>query len=319
MIAGKIEIEIEMVVLVGSNGEGKDVVNKANAFDEKHQFTSTATVKVASLDQKIGFTEKISVDTTLVNDKVREMDHKFQISEKTKSAFAAAEQTVNNTGSAIMKNRYILTGISWVTGAFNRVAKTAEHETQEHFLADQENVGIEVQLVSNINYGCTKEIKELSHGLGLSSMAKLLKKVLLEGDRSTTWIRSDSEAVTDYVLLGLMLYPPTRHSLNSSGTETSDPQHLIPEPCATSPPPHYDVSKMLPEGFLERVQGRVMICGWAPQLKLNAFEMEKELGLPVEMWLDYRTDSDKLAMADEMEKAIGMVMNGESEVTERIW
>ncbi|KAK8476607.1 hypothetical protein V6N11_068272 [Hibiscus sabdariffa] len=147
----------------------------------------------------------------------------------------------------------------------------------------------------------------------------VLKKVLLEGDRSTTWIRSDSEAVTDYVLLGLMLYPPTRHSLNSSGTETSDPQHLIPEPCATSPPPHYDVSKMLPEGFLERVQGRVMICGWAPQLKLNAFEMEKELGLPVEMWLDYRTDSDKLAMADEMEKAIGMVMNGESEVTERIW
>ncbi|KAK8593802.1 hypothetical protein V6N13_042626 [Hibiscus sabdariffa] len=120
---------------------GKDAVNKAKAFDEKHQFTSTATAKVASLDQKIGFTEKISVGTTLVNDKVREMDQKFQVSEKTKSAFAAAEQTVSSAGSAIMKNRYILTGTSWVTGAFNRVAKAAGdvgQKTKEKVLAEEE-------------------------------------------------------------------------------------------------------------------------------------------------------------------------------------
>ncbi|KAL2541660.1 binding partner of ACD11 1-like [Abeliophyllum distichum] len=36
---------------------------------------------------------------------VKEMDQKFQVSEKTKSAFTAAEQTVSNTGSTIMKNR----------------------------------------------------------------------------------------------------------------------------------------------------------------------------------------------------------------------
>ncbi|GMP25258.1 hypothetical protein CsSME_00002211 [Camellia sinensis var. sinensis] len=53
------------------------------------------------------------------------MDEKFQVSEKTKSAFAAAEQKVSTAGSAIMKNRYILTGTSWVTGAFNRAAKAA--------------------------------------------------------------------------------------------------------------------------------------------------------------------------------------------------
>ncbi|KAI3905068.1 hypothetical protein MKX01_017314 [Papaver californicum] len=104
---------------------GKDAVNKAKAFDEKLQFTSSATAKVVSLDQKIGLTEKISMGTTVVNEKVKEMDQKFQVSEKTKSAFAAAEQKVSDAGSAIMKNPYVFTTASWVTGAFSKVAKAA--------------------------------------------------------------------------------------------------------------------------------------------------------------------------------------------------
>ncbi|KAA8522019.1 hypothetical protein F0562_012667 [Nyssa sinensis] len=104
---------------------GKDAVNKAKSFDEKHQLTSTATAKVVSLDKKIGLSEKISIGTSAVNDKVREVDQKFQVSEKAKSAFAAAEQSVSSAGSAIMKNRYVFTGASWVTGAFNKVAKAA--------------------------------------------------------------------------------------------------------------------------------------------------------------------------------------------------
>ncbi|KAK4734862.1 hypothetical protein R3W88_009123 [Solanum pinnatisectum] len=104
---------------------GKDAVNKAKTFDEKHQFTSTASAKVASLDQKIGLSEKINLGATIVNDKVKEMDQKFHVSEKTKSALAAAEQTVSTAGTAIMKNRYVLTGASWVTGAFNKVTKAA--------------------------------------------------------------------------------------------------------------------------------------------------------------------------------------------------
>ncbi|CAN4089376.1 unnamed protein product [Withania somnifera] len=104
---------------------GKDAVNKAKTFDEKHQLTSTASAKVASLDQKIGLSEKLNLGATIVNDKVKEMDQKFQVTEKTKSAFAAAEQTVSTAGSAIMKNRYILTGTSWVTGAFSKVTKAA--------------------------------------------------------------------------------------------------------------------------------------------------------------------------------------------------
>ncbi|XP_028754661.1 binding partner of ACD11 1-like isoform X1 [Neltuma alba] len=104
---------------------GKDAVNKARTFDEKHQLSSTASAKVASFDQKIGLTEKISVGASVVSDRVREVDQKYQVSEKTKSAFAAAEQKVSTAGSAIMQNRYVLTGASWVTGAFNKVAKAA--------------------------------------------------------------------------------------------------------------------------------------------------------------------------------------------------
>ncbi|GLT91251.1 hypothetical protein SLE2022_091480 [Rubroshorea leprosula] len=104
---------------------GKDAVNKAKTFDEKHQLTSTASAKVVSLDKKIGLTEKITAGTTVVGDKVREVDQKFQVSEKTKSAFAAAEQKVSSAGSAIMNNRYVFTGAAWVTGAFSKVAKAA--------------------------------------------------------------------------------------------------------------------------------------------------------------------------------------------------
>ncbi|MED6172896.1 hypothetical protein PIB30_054175 [Stylosanthes scabra] len=83
---------------------GKDAVNKAKTLDEKHQLTSTASAK-------------------------------------TKSAFAAAEQKVSTAGSSLMKNRYILTGASWVTGAFNRVSKAAEdigQKTKEKVVSAEE-------------------------------------------------------------------------------------------------------------------------------------------------------------------------------------
>ncbi|XP_071708419.1 binding partner of ACD11 1-like [Rutidosis leptorrhynchoides] len=110
---------------------GKDAVSKAKSFDEKHGLTSTASAKVADLDKKLGFTEKVSTGTSIVNEKVKEVDQKLQVSEKAKSAIAAAEQTVTNAGSAIMKNRYVLTSATWVTGAFNKVAKAASEVGQQ--------------------------------------------------------------------------------------------------------------------------------------------------------------------------------------------
>ncbi|XP_057751521.1 binding partner of ACD11 1-like [Arachis stenosperma] len=120
---------------------GQDVLNRAKSFDERHQLTSTASSKVATLDQKVGITEKITAGSMLVNDKVKEMDERYQVSEKAKSAMSAAEQSLSTAGSTLMKNRYVLTGATWVTGAYSKVAKAAEEvgqKTMEKVLA-QEN------------------------------------------------------------------------------------------------------------------------------------------------------------------------------------
>ncbi|PKA53255.1 hypothetical protein AXF42_Ash009985 [Apostasia shenzhenica] len=148
---------------------GKDALNKAKALDEKHQFTSTATAKVASLDKKIGLTEKISMGTSAVNEKVREMDQKFQVSEKTKSAFAVAEQKVSGAGSAIMKNRYVLTGTTWVTGAFSRAAKAASDvgsKTKEKVASEEQK---EVTLEGD--FGAHVQISEAPKPAGSSEQS----------------------------------------------------------------------------------------------------------------------------------------------------
>lgn len=120
---------------------GMDTVEKAKAFDEKHQLTSTATAKVASLDRTMGLSQKFSTGTLVVNEKMKEMDEKYQVAEKTKSALAAAEQTVSTASSVIMSNRYILTGAAWVTDAYNKVATTttdASKSIKERMMAEQE-------------------------------------------------------------------------------------------------------------------------------------------------------------------------------------
>lgn len=83
---------------------GKDALEKAKDLDETHQITSTASAKVTSLDRKIGLTEKMKE----MDLKVKEMDQKYQVTEKTRTTLAAAEQTISNAGSALMKNRCVL-------------------------------------------------------------------------------------------------------------------------------------------------------------------------------------------------------------------
>uniref|UniRef100_A0A0E0H677 RRM domain-containing protein n=1 Tax=Oryza nivara TaxID=4536 RepID=A0A0E0H677_ORYNI len=121
---------------------GKDALERAKSFDEKHQLTSTATAKVTSLDRKMGLSQKFSTGTLVVNEKMKEMDQKYQVAEKTKSALAAAEQTVSTAGSAIMSNRYILTGAAWVTDAYSKVATTATDagaKSKEMVVAEQDD------------------------------------------------------------------------------------------------------------------------------------------------------------------------------------
>ncbi|MCO5592091.1 hypothetical protein L7F22_046085 [Adiantum nelumboides] len=104
---------------------GKDAVYKAKAFDEKHQLSANATATVSSFDQKMGLTQKLSTGTAVVNEHVKALDEKFQVSEKTRSAFVAAEEKMSTASSALMKNKIILSSAAWVTGAFSKVSKAA--------------------------------------------------------------------------------------------------------------------------------------------------------------------------------------------------
>ncbi|XP_042500437.1 binding partner of ACD11 1-like isoform X2 [Macadamia integrifolia] len=113
---------------------GKDALNKARAFDERHHLMSNASDTVVALDRRMGLREKIGIGTSIVNEKMKEVDERFQVSEKTRSAIGLAEQKASSAGSALMNNHYISAGASWVSGALNVVAKAAEdlsHITKE--------------------------------------------------------------------------------------------------------------------------------------------------------------------------------------------
>ena len=118
-----------------------------------------------------------------------------------------------------------------------------------------------------------------------------------------------------------------------------------------------ELSDILPEGFLDRIGERGMICEWAPQMEalshksiggflshcgwnsilesiwnsvpvatwpmyaeqqLNAFGLVKELGLAVEMRLDYRQIGGEVVMAEEIDGAIRCVMEHDSMVRKKV-
>ncbi|KAL6201719.1 hypothetical protein ACLB2K_025431 [Fragaria x ananassa] len=117
-----------------------------------------------------------------------------------------------------------------------------------------------------------------------------------------------------------------------------------------------NVDEVLPDGFLERTCQFGLVCGWVPQVKIlahqaiggfvshcgwnsileslwygvpiatwpiyaeqqmNAFEMVKELGLAVEIRVDYREGS-KIVMAEEVERSIKRLMDGDHGVRTRV-
>lgn len=117
-----------------------------------------------------------------------------------------------------------------------------------------------------------------------------------------------------------------------------------------------NLEEVLPDGFLERTRAKGLICGWAPQVEvlahkaiggfvshcgwnsileslwhgvpivtwpmyaeqqLNAFRMVKELGLGLEMRLDYKRSGDEVVKADEIARAVVGVMEN-SEVRKKV-
>ena len=105
----------------------------AKNVDEKHQFMSTAIAEVASFYQNIELFEKMSVGTTMVNDKAKEIEHKFQVFEQTNFVLTFVEERVRNAGFAIRQNHYVMIGALWVTGSFNNVSKEAGY-IEEYYI-----------------------------------------------------------------------------------------------------------------------------------------------------------------------------------------
>ena len=123
-------------------------------------------------------------------------------------------------------------------------------------------------------------------------------------------------------------------------------------------PQQKSLDEILPEGCLERIGRKGMICNkWAPQVEilahvavggfvchcgwnsileslwygvpiatwpiyaeqqLNAFRMVREFGLAVELSLDYRNHGDHFVSADEIETVVKRLMEGDSEVRKKV-
>ncbi|KAK3146083.1 hypothetical protein QOZ80_3BG0261420 [Eleusine coracana subsp. coracana] len=123
-------------VIARGSAMRQDAVNKAKAFDEKHQLRANASARISSFDKRVGLSEKINSGVSVVNEKVKSVDQRLQVSDKTMAALLAAERKLNDTGSAVKTNRYVSAGTNWLNGAFSKVAKAghvAGSRTREKF------------------------------------------------------------------------------------------------------------------------------------------------------------------------------------------
>lgn len=129
-----------------------------------------------------------------------------------------------------------------------------------------------------------------------------------------------------------------------------------PKAQSADPRDYTSYDNVLPDGFLERTAGMGIVCGWVPQAKvlahkavggfvshcgwnsileslwygapiatwpvyaeqqMNAFQMVRELGLAVEIRLDYRVGGD-LVQAEEVENGVRTLMNGSDEIRRKV-
>ncbi|KAG8090655.1 hypothetical protein GUJ93_ZPchr0011g27937 [Zizania palustris] len=100
----------------------KDALKRARSFDDRHQLLSTASARVASLDRRLGLSEKFSVGTAAARGAVRGVDERFQVSELTRSAITSAEQ---RAASIVAGSPYASRGAAWVSAAVGAVARAA--------------------------------------------------------------------------------------------------------------------------------------------------------------------------------------------------
>uniref|UniRef100_A0ACD5WBT1 Uncharacterized protein n=1 Tax=Avena sativa TaxID=4498 RepID=A0ACD5WBT1_AVESA len=139
--------DVMTTVIARGSAIRQDAVNKAKSFDEKHQLRANATARINSFDRRVGLSEKLNTGISVVNEKVKTVDQRLHVSDKTMAALLAAERKLNDTGSAVKTNRYVSAGTSWLNGAFSKVAKAghvAGSRTREKFQLAVSNISAKV-------------------------------------------------------------------------------------------------------------------------------------------------------------------------------
>ncbi|XP_048420716.1 UDP-glycosyltransferase 71K2-like [Pyrus x bretschneideri] len=182
-------------------------------------------------------------------------------------------------------------------------------------------------------------------------------------DRIINWLDDQPQKSVVFLCFGSMgSFRAEQVKEIALGLEQSGQRFLwslrMPSPKGTVPSDCSNLEEVLPDGFLERTNGKKgLICGWAPQVEvlahsatggflshcgwnsileslwhgvpiatwpmyaeqqLNAFRMVRELGMALEMRLDYKRGSADVVGADEIERAVVGVMEKDSEVRKKL-
>lgn len=97
----------------------KDALRRAQSFDGRHQqLLSSATSRVASLDRRLGLSDKFSLGTAVARGAARGVDERFNVTERAWGAFSAA-------GEVVAGSPYASRGAAWVSAAVGAVARAA--------------------------------------------------------------------------------------------------------------------------------------------------------------------------------------------------
>ncbi|KAF6139186.1 hypothetical protein GIB67_040333 [Kingdonia uniflora] len=107
------------------------------------ELTASASAKVVSFDRMVRLANNVTVGIPMVNEKVKSMNQRLQVSDKTMAAFTVTEKKLNDTRSPIKSSRYITVGAAWFSGAFTKVAKArkvASSHTKEKFQLAMSNL-----------------------------------------------------------------------------------------------------------------------------------------------------------------------------------